>query len=70
MKALLEKGTIEYIPHSNRETVFYSRYFIVPKTDGGLRPNLDLRVLNDSVMQLKALVQYVNFETDRATDQI
>ncbi len=42
-----------YVPHSNRETGLYSRYFIVPKKDGGLRPILDLRVLNDSVMQLK-----------------
>ncbi len=31
----------------------YSRYFIVPKNNGGLRPILDLRVLNVSVMQLK-----------------
>ncbi len=53
VKALLEKGAIEYVPHSNRETGFYSQYFIVPKKDGGLRPILDLRVLNDSVMQLQ-----------------
>ncbi len=53
VKALLEKGAIEYAPHSNRETRFYSRYFIVPKKDGGLHPILDLRALNDSVMQLK-----------------
>ncbi len=53
VKALLEKGTIEYVPHSNRETGFYSRYFIFPKKDAGLHPILDLRVLNDSFMQLK-----------------
>ncbi len=53
IKALLEKGAIEYAPHSNRGTGFYSRYFIVPKKDGGLRPMLDLRILNESVMQLK-----------------
>ncbi len=53
IKALLEKGAIEYVPHSNRETGFYSRYFIVPKKNWGLPPILDLRVLNDSVMQLK-----------------
>ncbi len=53
IRALLEKGAIEYVPHYNRETGFYSRYFIVPKKDGGLRPMLDLRVLNESVMQLK-----------------
>ncbi len=65
VKALFEKGAIEYVPHSNRETGFYSRYFIVPKMDGGLHPILDLRVLNDSVMQLKFKV---NFEKNRATD--
>ncbi len=53
VKALLEKGAIEYVPHSNRETSFFSRYFIVTKKDEGLHPILDLRVLNDSVMQLK-----------------
>ncbi len=53
IKALLEKGAIEYVPHSNRETGFYSRYLIVPKKNWGLPPILDLRVLNDSVMQLK-----------------
>ncbi len=36
VKALLEKGAIEYVPHSNRETVFCSRYFIVPKKDEGV----------------------------------
>ncbi len=53
IKALLEKEAIEYVPHSNRETGFYSRYFIVTKKDGGLRPILDLRVLNVSVLKLK-----------------
>ncbi len=53
VKALLEKGAIEYVPHSNRKTGLYSRYFIIPKKDGGLCPILDLRVLNNSVMQLK-----------------
>ncbi len=53
IKALLEKEAIEYVPHSNRETGFYSRYFIVPKKDGGLRPILDLRVLNVSILKLK-----------------
>ncbi len=53
VKALLEKGAMEYVPHSNRESRLYSRYFVVPKKDGGLHPILDLRVLNDSVMQLK-----------------
>ncbi len=33
VKALLEKGAIKYVPHSNRENGF----FIVQKKDGGLR---------------------------------
>ncbi len=53
VKTLLEKGAIEYVPHSNRETGLYSWYFIVPKKDVGLCPILDLRVLNDSIMQFK-----------------
>ncbi len=38
VKPLLEKGAIEYVPHSNRETGLYSRYFIVPKKYGGCVP--------------------------------
>ncbi len=39
---------------SSREGIrVYSRYFIVPKKDGGLRPIIDLRQLNHSVSQLK-----------------
>ncbi len=68
VKALLEKRAIEYVPHSNRETGFYSQYFIVPKKDGGLRPNLDLRVLNDSKSYSSSPRCY--FETNGATDQI
>ncbi len=37
------------LPPHKRESRFYSRYFIVPKKDGGLRPILDLRQLNRSV---------------------
>ena len=53
VKTLLEKGAIEYVPPSSRDTGFYSRYFIVPKKDGGLCPIFDLIVLNESVIQLK-----------------
>ncbi|KAL0176947.1 hypothetical protein M9458_029277, partial [Cirrhinus mrigala] len=44
---------IEVVPPHVRESGFYSRYFIVPKKDGGLRPIIDLRRLNRSVMKLK-----------------
>ncbi|KAL0175067.1 hypothetical protein M9458_031035, partial [Cirrhinus mrigala] len=50
---LLRKEAIEVVPPHDRESGIYSRYFIVPKKDGGLRPILDLRLLNRSVMRLK-----------------
>ncbi|KAL0161370.1 hypothetical protein M9458_045095, partial [Cirrhinus mrigala] len=50
---LLRKEAIEVVPPQFRESGFYSRYFIVPKKDGGLRPILDLRLLNRSVLRLK-----------------
>ncbi len=43
---LLEKGAIEKVPPSERESGFYSRYFVIPKRNGGLRPILDLRPIN------------------------
>ncbi|XP_059381433.1 uncharacterized protein LOC132116575, partial [Carassius carassius] len=46
MLALLSKGAIEEVHPSQMESGFYSRYFVVPKKDGGLRPILDLRRLN------------------------
>ncbi len=48
---LLEKGAIEIIPSSQSESGFYSRYFLVPKKDGGLRPILDPRLLNYDLMK-------------------
>ncbi len=43
---LLAKRAIEAVPLTDRESGFYSRYFLVPKKNGGLRPILDLRPLN------------------------
>ncbi|KAL0147122.1 hypothetical protein M9458_057646, partial [Cirrhinus mrigala] len=53
VETLLRKEAIEVVPPQDRESGFYSRYFIVPKKDGGLRPIIDLRRLNRSVMKLK-----------------
>ncbi|KAL0199681.1 hypothetical protein M9458_002868, partial [Cirrhinus mrigala] len=53
VETLLRKEAIEVVPPHDRESGFYSRYFIVPKKDGGLRPIIDLCRLNHSVMRLK-----------------
>ncbi len=44
LSSLLQKGAIEEIPQAEVERGFFSRYFLVPKRDGGLRPILDLRI--------------------------
>ncbi|KAI2664298.1 Transposon Ty3-G Gag-Pol polyprotein [Labeo rohita] len=54
---LLEKGAIEVVHPAQSDSGFYSRYFLVPKKDGTLRPILDLRRLNQAV-------QDVNSEAD------
>ncbi|KAL0172936.1 hypothetical protein M9458_033247, partial [Cirrhinus mrigala] len=43
---LLGKCAVEKVPLADRESGFFSRYFLVPKKDGRLRPVLDLRPLN------------------------
>ncbi len=53
LSSLLQKGAIEEIPHSDIEQGFFSRYFLVPKRDGGLRPILNLRHLNFSLYKGK-----------------
>ncbi len=49
---LLAKDAIELVPPAEMKSGFYSSYFIVPKKGGGLRPILDLRVLNWSLHKL------------------
>ncbi len=53
VETLLRKEAIEVVPPRERESGFYSRYFVVPQKDGGLRPILDLHQLNRSVSRLK-----------------
>ncbi|KAI2665918.1 Transposon Ty3-G Gag-Pol polyprotein [Labeo rohita] len=40
------------VPSAKMKKGFYSPYFIVPKKGGGLRPILDLRVLNRALLKL------------------
>ncbi len=46
---LLVKGAIEVVPPAQSESGFYSRYFLIPKKDSGLRPILDFRLLNHTL---------------------
>ncbi len=46
------KDAIEPVPPADMRSGFYSPYFIVPKKSGGLRPILDLRVLNRALHRL------------------
>ncbi len=48
---LLAKGAVETISPVQRESGFYSRYFLVHKKDGGLRPILNIRHLNRALMK-------------------
>ncbi len=50
---LLAKDAIEPVPPAERRQGFYTPYFIVPKKGGGLRPILDLRVLNRALHKFK-----------------
>ncbi len=49
---LLAKDAIEPIPPAEMRQGFHSPYFIIPKKGGGLRPILDLRVLNRALHKL------------------
>ena len=44
--SLISKRAIREVPQDRIKEGFYSRYFLVPKKGGGLRPILDLRALN------------------------
>ncbi|KAG6940406.1 ORF I polyprotein, partial [Chelydra serpentina] len=53
VQSLLSAGAIEEVPRELRGRGFYSRYFLIPKSKGGLRPILDLRGLNRFMVKLK-----------------
>ncbi len=67
---LLAKDAIEPVPPAEMKSGFYSLYFIVPKKDSGLRPILDLRVLNRALHNLpfRMLMQKRIFQCIRPFD--
>lgn len=46
ISSLLEKRAIRRVAVGESQRGYYSRYFLIQKKDGGLRPILDLRALN------------------------
>ena len=50
---LLEKKAVREVPLAQSRSGFYSRYFLVKKKGGGLRPILDLRALNGYLRTFK-----------------
>ncbi len=67
---LLAKDAIELVPPADMRSGLFSPYFIVPKKGGGLRPILDLRVLNRALHKLpfKMLTQKRIFGCVRSLD--
>ncbi len=67
---LLAKDAIEPVPPADMGSGLFSPYFIVPKKVGGLRPILDLRVLNRALHKLpfKMLTQKRIFGCVRPLD--
>jgi hypothetical protein len=53
LSTLLEKVAIGEVERFDRQAGFFSRYFPIPKKDGGLRPILDLRGFNMYLRPLK-----------------
>ncbi|KAI2645853.1 Transposon Ty3-G Gag-Pol polyprotein [Labeo rohita] len=51
--SLLRKRAIRVVPPEDSHQGFYSRYFVIPKRGGGLRPILDLRILNKHLRKYK-----------------
>lgn len=49
--SLLEKGPVETVPPPHSKSDLYSRYFLVSKKNGGLRPILDPGHLNRALMR-------------------
>ncbi len=53
------KGAMETVSPAQSKSGFYSRYFLIHKKDGGLRPILDLRHLNRALMKTTVHDDYI-----------
>ncbi|XP_077687539.1 cyclic nucleotide-gated channel beta-1 [Eretmochelys imbricata] len=56
VERLMHLGAVEKVPVEFQGKGFYSRYFLIPKAKGGLRPILDLRGLNRFLVRSKFLM--------------
>ena len=70
ISSLLSLGAIRMVPEGERNQGFYSRYFLIPKKGGSLRPILDLRCLNLHLRKYKfrMLTHNVLFRSIRPGD--
>ncbi len=67
-ESLLRKEAIEVVPPLDRESGFYSRYFVVPKKNGGATSNL--RSAATEPLSQAPEVQNAYCKTGRVSDQI
>ncbi|XP_058483844.1 uncharacterized protein LOC131459867 [Solea solea] len=70
ISSLLSRGAVRIVPEGERNQGFYSRYFLIPKKGGSLRPILDLRCLNLHLRKykFKMLTHNVLFRSIRPGD--
>jgi hypothetical protein len=61
VSVLLQKAAIEQVPTFSLGPGFYSRLFLVPKKKGGMRPVIDLSILNTYLV-----VPHFKMETNRS----
>ena len=61
VSTLLQKEAIEIVPSQSQDLGFYSRLFLVPKKTGGMRPVIDLSILNTFL-----IVPHFKMETNRS----
>ncbi len=59
ISSLLLKGATEEVPQSDLKQGLFSRYFLEPKKDGGLRPILDLYKGKFKMLTLKTIMSQI-----------